>query len=118
MGFDWFFKLLAFVGQFVGLSRREPNIEPLLDGYEGLSRENAKLIRSLGKRIEHLEDQNERLIATVEKNVADIEECNRHRGDLQATVDELQATVEELKAYAHSRVHEFENFSKFLAEDL
>ncbi len=120
-GFGWLITLFQFLAAHMPGSRQfiaDQPVEPLLDGWEGLSKGNENLIKNLGNRLKHLEGQNEKLegrINGLEKEVAD---CNTHRRELQLSVEKLESNARKEKRYTHDRVHEFENFMDFLEYDL
>ncbi len=120
-GFGWLITLFQFLAEHMPGARRyiaEQPVEPLLDGWEGLSRGNENLIKNLGKRIEHLEKQNGKLEGKIDGLEREVAECHTNRQELQKRVETLEENARKEKLYTHDRVHEFENFMDFLELDL
>lgn len=126
-GLGWLFTFVRFIAENAG-GRSQP-VEPLIGSYEELSKGFATLTENLTSQISSLNralaeafkerKQLKKHYGTEYGKVKkEIDDCNKHRTELQDRVVKLEENARKEKNYTHDRVHEFENFIDFLEIDL
>jgi seryl-tRNA synthetase len=126
---SWIPGLLQFLGELLHLRRKEPNMEPIVEGFESLAEKQDGFIKRLEDRqvvfekalAESIRDRDhiKKLLGKkIGKLTREVKECRQDREKLQERIETLEAAAKTEKDYTHDRVHEFENFMKFLSEDL